>query len=122
MISGAEAFADRDQQQHRSHAPGNAEHGEKGAQLVRPDGAEDLPESIAQTLHVSFTNTRAPRREFPPQEGGDSDSGETSGKRAGERKSRRKAANVTGGRRRPYALCPHFASNAACTVSTVGFA
>ncbi len=51
LIAGAEAFAEADEQEQRAHAPGDAEHGEEGAQLVRPERAEGLSQKVAQNLH-----------------------------------------------------------------------
>ena len=43
-IAGTESFAQADQQQQGTDAPGDAEHGEERAQFVRPEGAEGLPD------------------------------------------------------------------------------
>ncbi len=46
LVAGAEAFAEADEEQKRTDSPGDAEHGEKGTQLVRPKGAENLREDV----------------------------------------------------------------------------
>ena len=51
LVSRTEAFAQTDQQQQRSDSPGNAEHGEERAQLVGPQGAEDLRQDVQDHPH-----------------------------------------------------------------------
>src|SRR6185295_6315573 len=46
LVAGAEALAHAYQQEQRSHAPSNTEHGEERAQLVSPQVAEDLNENV----------------------------------------------------------------------------
>ena len=41
-LAAAEAFTQTHQQEQRSHAPGDAEHGEKRAQFMRPQGGQGL--------------------------------------------------------------------------------
>jgi hypothetical protein len=55
LIAGAEALAYPNQEQQRSHAPGNAEHGEERAQLVRPQVADDLREDVEYGSHDQLT-------------------------------------------------------------------
>ena len=55
MLAGAKALAEPDQHQQRAHAPGDAEHGQEGAQLVGCNGAEDLAESVGKALHNRST-------------------------------------------------------------------
>ena len=50
-ISRAKALAQAHQQQQRTHAPGNAKHGEKRAQLVRPKHPQHLAENINKHSH-----------------------------------------------------------------------
>ena len=51
MLTGAEALPEADQDEQRAYPPGNAKHGEEGAQLVGQHGAEDLAESVRKILH-----------------------------------------------------------------------
>ena len=51
LLAGAEALANGDEQQHGANAPGDAEHGEEGAQLIGADGQKNLPEGVAEALH-----------------------------------------------------------------------
>jgi hypothetical protein len=46
VLAAAKSFAQPHEHQQRADAPGDAKHGEKAAQLVRHDGAEDLAESV----------------------------------------------------------------------------
>ena len=46
VLAGAEALAEADQDEERTDSPGNAEHGQEGAQLVGHHGAEDLTERV----------------------------------------------------------------------------
>src|SRR5207302_3291673 len=50
-VAVAETFAHTGEQQQRSHAPGDAKHGEEGAQLVRPQGAQGLGENVEEGAH-----------------------------------------------------------------------
>jgi hypothetical protein len=56
-LATAKAFAQTDQNEQRTDSPGNAEHGEEGAQLVGHHGPEDFTENVAKTLHKR-TRTR----------------------------------------------------------------
>src|SRR5215469_4780045 len=51
LVAGAEAFAHADQEEQGSHAPGDAEHGEEGTKLVRPEVAEDLGKDVGHRPH-----------------------------------------------------------------------
>src|SRR5579862_8228833 len=51
LIARSKAFADPHQEQERSHSPGNAEHSQKRAQLVRPEIAKDLREDVQDGPH-----------------------------------------------------------------------
>ena len=51
VLAGAESLAESHQHQQRANPPGDAEHGEKAAQLVGRDGAEDLAEDVCEGLH-----------------------------------------------------------------------
>ena len=51
LVSAAEAFAKADQQKQGTDSPGDAEHGKKRAQFVRPEGAKDLRENVEHHLH-----------------------------------------------------------------------
>ncbi len=46
MLAAAKALAQPHKHQQRPHAPGDSEHGEEAAQLVRCDRAEDLAECV----------------------------------------------------------------------------
>ena len=54
LLAGAEALAQANQQQQRTHSPGDAEHGEKGAQLVRPQGAQHFREHVEGASHLAI--------------------------------------------------------------------
>ena len=45
-VARAETFAQSNQQEQRTHSPCDPEHGEEGAQLVRPQGAQHLPKDF----------------------------------------------------------------------------
>ena len=51
LVAGSEPFAQADQQKQRTDTPGDAEHGEKRTQLMRPEGAENLRENVDHHLH-----------------------------------------------------------------------
>jgi hypothetical protein len=51
FVAGPETFAEADQQEQGTDAPGDAEHGEERAQFVRPEGAENLRENVEHHLH-----------------------------------------------------------------------
>jgi hypothetical protein len=51
LITRSEAFAKAYQQQQGPHTPGDTEHGQAGAQFVRPKRAEDLREDVQQHAH-----------------------------------------------------------------------
>ncbi len=55
MLARSEPFTEAHKHQQRAHAPGNAKHGEKAAQLVGCDGAEDLAEGVRKVLHADST-------------------------------------------------------------------
>ena len=44
----AQSFARRHHQHNRDNPPRNAKHGQESAQLVRPQGTEDVADEIAQ--------------------------------------------------------------------------
>ena len=50
-LAGAEAFAEADEQEQRGDSPGDAEHGEEGAQLVGRDRLVDLVEDVEESAH-----------------------------------------------------------------------
>ena len=52
VLTAAESFAESDQQQQRSHTPGDAKHREERAQFMRPQRAHSLAEDVQQQLHV----------------------------------------------------------------------
>ena len=66
FLAFAQAFAGRHHQHNRDDAPGNAEHGQKCAQLVGPKRAQDVDNEIAQrhSMHLSWTQ---PAGEGNPQ-------------------------------------------------------
>ncbi len=55
VLAFAEAFAQAHEHKQREDTPGDAEHGEKAAQLVGHDGAEDLPERVRKAAHDNKT-------------------------------------------------------------------
>src|SRR5271157_5597489 len=57
-LPAAEALAQTNQQEQRSHAPGNAEHGEKRAELVGPERSQRLANDFDQHPHVWSTAGR----------------------------------------------------------------
>ena len=50
-LPAAEAFAQADQKKQRAHTPGDAEHGQKRAQLVRPQRGQRLPHDVEEGSH-----------------------------------------------------------------------
>jgi hypothetical protein len=46
ILAAAKTFSEADEKKQRPHAPGNSEHSEKRAQLVRPQRAQRLPDDI----------------------------------------------------------------------------
>ena len=50
-LTAAEAFSHTNQQEERSDAPGNAEHGKKRAELVGPEGGQGLANDFDQHPH-----------------------------------------------------------------------
>src|SRR6201996_2275971 len=59
-LPGTEAFTQADQQQQRSHPPGNTEHGQEGAQFMRPDCIQNLPDNVPESAHVPNGRVRSP--------------------------------------------------------------
>ena len=55
VLAFAEALAEAHEDEQGADPPGDTEHGEKAAQLVGHDGAEDLPESVRKTAHDDKT-------------------------------------------------------------------
>jgi len=49
----AEALSQTDQQQQRTNAPSDAEHGQERAQLMRPESPEGLPDDIEDKAHAT---------------------------------------------------------------------
>jgi hypothetical protein len=47
-LADAKALASSDHQDDRDHTPGNPEHGQQGADTVRPEGSEDILDEIAK--------------------------------------------------------------------------
>ena len=47
-VAGAETFAQTDQQQQRADSPGDAKHRQEGAQLMRPQGPQHLPQNLEE--------------------------------------------------------------------------
>ncbi len=60
-----ESLASRNHQDDRHDAPSDAEHGQKGAQLVRPQGSQNVTKEICQSHSASLNWTR-PSRESKP--------------------------------------------------------
>src|SRR5664280_2300719 len=52
-LAHAQALARRDHQHNRDDAPGNAEHGERGTQLVRPQSLEDIANEVAENHEMA---------------------------------------------------------------------
>src|SRR6266700_4322521 len=52
FLPAAKALAESHQKQQRTHSPGDAKHGEKRAQLVRPQGGQRLADNIEEELHL----------------------------------------------------------------------
>jgi len=50
-VAGAEAFPQADQQEQGTDSPGDSEHGQKRAQLVRPQGTKGLAEDVEDQAH-----------------------------------------------------------------------
>jgi hypothetical protein len=59
-LPAAEALAQADQQEQRSDAPGNAEHGKKRAQLVGPERGQRLANDFDEHPHDWFTARSTP--------------------------------------------------------------
>ena len=51
ILAAAKALPEAHKQQQRPNAPGNAEHGQKRAQLVRPQCGERLPNDVDEHSH-----------------------------------------------------------------------
>ena len=64
VLPAAEALAEAHQHQQRTDTPGNAEHGEKAAQLVGHDGAKDLAERVREDFASCFNNPAEGRRRW----------------------------------------------------------
>ena len=57
MLSGAEAFAEADQDEQRANSPDDSEHSEETTQLICGDGAKDLAEDVGETLHSALDSS-----------------------------------------------------------------
>ena len=51
FLAAAESFSQAHQQQKRAHPPGNSEHGEERAQLMRPQSGQRLPDNVEEHSH-----------------------------------------------------------------------
>src|SRR5262249_52393365 len=58
LLPAAESFSQPHQEQQRSDAPCDPEHGQEGAQLVRPQGRQRLPDRVDHDSHVAFGRPR----------------------------------------------------------------
>jgi hypothetical protein len=56
--SGTKALAESDQKKQGSNAPCDSEHREERAKFVRPDGTQDLSETINKSPHKYVTSVR----------------------------------------------------------------
>src|SRR5579864_1585225 len=64
FLALAQAFTGRHHEHNRDDAPGNAEHGEKGAKLVRPEGSQDVDNEIAHR-HSTLLDATGTRKSSP---------------------------------------------------------
>ena len=69
-LPAAEAFAQTDQQEQRSDAPGDAEHGEKRAQLMGPEGGQRLANDFDEHPHGCVRGENLPRLFIDTRKGG----------------------------------------------------
>src|SRR6202034_2138382 len=60
LLAAAKTFSQAHQEEQRADAPGDSEHGEEGAQIVRPEGRERLADNGAQHAHKGMTENHAP--------------------------------------------------------------
>src|SRR3984885_5602843 len=51
VLPATEAFSQANQQKQRTHSPGNSEQCQEGAQLMRPQSGERLPDDVEEHSH-----------------------------------------------------------------------
>src|SRR5208282_2283921 len=66
LVTGSEALPEPDQQEQRTDAPGDAEHGEKRAQFVRPQRGKNLRDNVELHPHGYYLANRRLAMGFQP--------------------------------------------------------